>query len=51
MTSPELTTAFGRAVLTVMQAIPDLDENAAAEMVEAITALVMITINEELTTP
>ena len=46
--SPEVEVAYEQAVVAVLNAIPGVSGDEAEAMVEAITALVITTINAEL---
>lgn len=46
--APEVEVAYEQAVVAVLNAIPNVSEDEAEAMVDAITALVITTINAEL---
>lgn len=48
MTSHEVEAAYEQAIVAVLNAIPGISEDEADHMVDAITTLVITTINAEL---
>jgi hypothetical protein len=48
MTSHEVEAAYEQALVAIMNAIPGVSEDEADHMVDAITTLVITTINAEL---